>query len=481
MKKLLPLLAVVAVCSAQDWKTLPDVPAAERRTAPPASINDAAVYTINEPVYTPYAVDLIRKVRTDVLIRGFFKWDKAPDWSQYRQFTEQAHAMGMLFGGMVTCSALYDGENGLTAAEVSDMSTRDGAGKLVNGWNSPGVHHGTLSNPKYLEYIQRWGRQQIDNGVDYLFMDEINAALSRQEGYDDYSIRDFRRYLLSKYVQEQQWTPTDARWRDRFQVDPGDASMCPDGTMGSFNYRGYLEKRGFAADPLAGGNALAGEWRQFRQQRDDAAWKTINDGLREYARQKGRTLYLSGNGITKYVDLQVLGVWRLWEVKDGRVDLAKSQIAGWKEIVEQGHSAAGHKVPVVLFHDWGFGGFPWLKVPSSDRKLWMRVRGAEIYAAGGFFAFPILGPMGCDAGRDGIMPEIARQTAFYAAHRDLYLKARPVAINLGNHDEDAGLSTALWLRDSPAAVMVHVINRQTENGAPALRKSVKVMLPFDSP
>jgi len=46
MTKLLPLLAVVAVCAAQDWKALPDVPREQRRDAPPESLDGAVVFTI---------------------------------------------------------------------------------------------------------------------------------------------------------------------------------------------------------------------------------------------------------------------------------------------------------------------------------------------------------------------------------------------------------------------------------------------------
>ena len=102
-------------------------------------------------------------------------------------------------------------------------------------------------------------------------------------------------------------------------------------------------------------------------------------------------------------------------------------------------------MPVVLFHDWGFGDppFPWLAVPPSERETWMRVRGAEIYAAGGFFAFPVLGPFGCDAAKDGTLGEIARQTAFYQAHRDLYLRARYIGSEAVTSSEDR-LSLAAW-------------------------------------
>jgi hypothetical protein len=124
------------------------------------------------------------------------------------------------------------------------------------------------------------------------------------------------------------------------------------------------------------------------------------------------------------VDLQVLGVWGRWRVKDGSIDLSESQIEEWASIVNGGWALAGRRVPVVLFHDWGFGGFPWMKVSPADRKLWTRVRGAEIYAAGGFFAFPVHGPFGNDALRDGTLREVARQTAFYQRHKALYLGAR---------------------------------------------------------
>lgn len=73
-----------------------------------------------------------------------------------------------------------------------------------------------------------------------------------------------------------------------------------------------------------------------------------------------------------------------------------------------GVGLAGRKVPVVLFHDWGFEGFPWMEISPDDRRLWIRVRGAEIYVAGGFFAFPVQGPFGNDARREGTLAEVAR-------------------------------------------------------------------------
>ena len=64
----------------------------------------------------------------------------------------------------------------------------------MDAWETPGIRHGSLSSPAYRDYLLGWCRQQIDAGVDYLFMDEHTAALGGLEGYDDHSLADFRRY-----------------------------------------------------------------------------------------------------------------------------------------------------------------------------------------------------------------------------------------------------------------------------------------------
>ena len=454
----------------------PDFPAELRRKRPVDDINDAIVYTVNEHIHSPYGIMLARKVGSDVLIRAWFKWGNAPNWSRYSRFVDEAHKLGALFGGGTTCSALYHGENGLSEKEVIDMATRNPYGRLVDAWGVPNCRHGTLSNPRYVNYILNWCFKQIDAGADYLFMDEINAALRENEGYDDYSIRDFREYLLRKYCEGEGWRKDDARWVKRFGVDFNDRRMCPDGTMATFNYRAYLQNRGFADRPLSRRNPFRDDWTRFRHERDLRAWKRMTDEIREYARKKGRRVFISANGLAKFVDLQVLGVWGLWRLKDGSVDLSQSQVRDWWDTIRQGWFIAGRKVPVVFFHDWGFGGFPWMRVSPSDRELWMRVRGAEIYAAGGFFAFPILGPFGCDALRDGTIREVARQTAFYQRHRDLYLKAMPISFDAVKTDAPL-LSTALWIRRKPPALLVHIINRKTVNWQLQKRHDIALEIP----
>ncbi|MBI5394035.1 MAG: hypothetical protein HZA91_01930 [Verrucomicrobia bacterium] len=407
-----------------------DFPAASRRQQPVTDIRDAVVYTVHETMESDYGIRAGAKAGSDVWIRAWFKWNQARDYAAMAHLVPKAHALGALFGGGITCSALYHGENGLTEAQVLDMATRGADGGLVDAWGERKCRHGTLSNPTYLDYLLSWCRKQMDAGVDYLFMDEINAALQANEGFDEYSLRD---------------------------------------------YRAWLEKRGLSFKPPAPGKPPA-EWHAFRRDRDDRAWKWLTDAIRSYAASKGRRVLLSGNGLARYVDLQVLGVWGLWRVKDGTVDLSENQINDWASTVTAGRALAGGRVPVVFFHDWGFNGFPWMEVPPPDRELWMRVRGAEIYAAGAFFAFPVHGPMGNDALRDGTTHEVARQTAFYRRNKSLYLDARLLGFEPIETDAPL-LSTALWRRDEPPALLLHIINREAKGSKPVQRKNVEIKLP----
>lgn len=453
----------------------PDFPGALRRAAPVEDIRRAIVYTVNESILSLDSLDLARKTGSDVLIRGWFKWNTPPKFSQFAPLAQKAHERGSLFGGGITCSALYHGENGLPESQVLDMATRGPQGQLIDAWGEHNCRHGSLSNPRYLDYLLASCKQQIDAGADYLFMDEHNAVLQDNEGYDDASIRDFQQFLLKRYGRDG-WTSTDPRWQKTFQIDLANREVASDGTMATFHYRAHLKSLPKPASQWK--NPLATEWGIFRHERDDRAWRWLTDAIRVYAASRGRRVLISANGLAPYVDLQVLGVWENWRTKDGRVDLAQSQLHEWRSLVVTGCGMAGRKLPVVLFHDWGFGGFPWLQVPPEDRRLWTRTRGAEIYAAGAFFAFPVLGPFGNDCRNDGTLPEIARQSEFYHRHAGLYLDAEFLGLDPKETDEDK-LSVAFWQQRSPLGLIVHVINRSTENGQPVVRSPAVVRLPID--
>jgi hypothetical protein len=117
-------------------------------------------------------------------------------------------------------------------------------------------------------------------------------------------------------------------------------------------------------------------------------------------------------------------------------------------------------------------------VSPSEREVWMRTRGAEIYAAGAFYAFPVIWPFGCDSGKDGTISLMAEQATFYKAHRDLYLNAE--FLGAGNvQSATPDLSFAVWSKPDSHSVILHVINRNVVNGVLKPRKNVVARLPLD--
>ncbi len=463
-----------------EWlRDAPEFPSDLASTQPVADIRDAIIYTMGERTSSEYSLALHRKAGSDMIVRGWFKWAQAPPVHEWAAIPGRAHEFGALFGGGITCSALYDTENGITREQLLDMATRAPNGELVDAWDQPGTRHGSLSCPAYIDYLFRWCREQIDAGVDYLFMDEHTAALSRLEGYDDYSLRDFRHFLLEVSDDTRDWADRDSRWISELNVPLDDHTVCPSGGMDSFDYREYLRLKGLLDVPTSAANRMGTQWSRFRAWRDDRAWKALTDRIRAYAAEKGRPVLISANGLAKYVDLQVLGVWGQWAVKDGHIELSDNQLPYWRSLVTRGRRLAGSDVPVVLFHDWGFGDppFPWLAVAPSEREVWMRTRGAEIYAAGAIFAYPVLGPFNCDAARDGTFSTIARQTAFIKRNRDLYQESDWLGSD-GIDSDPSHLSLAAWWNEGRGTLVIHVINRNVRDGALIPAQNVTLRTPL---
>ena len=86
------------------WLTeLPDFPQELRRAKPVEDINQAVVFTINETTASEDALHR-RKVGSDLLIRGWFKWREAPPVSQWASIPPQVRQLGGLFGGGITAA-----------------------------------------------------------------------------------------------------------------------------------------------------------------------------------------------------------------------------------------------------------------------------------------------------------------------------------------------------------------------------------------
>ena len=268
----------------------------------------------------------------------------------------------------------------------------------------------------------------ITTGSDWCLIVETSALY---EGYDNYAMKSFREYLIRKYVEGEGWKYDDERWTQKFGIRLDDEAICPDGTMKSFEYREYLKTNDFAKIPQAPENPLAAEWgtalhitslnpyESYSTERNDKAWKYMSDRIREHAEKSGKKVYITANGNNRYVDFQTNALWEEWVLKDGRMDGSISLIMKWKSMIDTGRMLGGEGIPVVFFHDWGPTGIPFKELSTEDKINWIRIYGAEIYAAGGFFAFPVSGPPG-DSSKEGFLGEIIRQADFFYKYGELF-------------------------------------------------------------
>ena len=109
--------------------------------------------------------------------------------------------------GGLTGSAVFR-EDASSDAEFLDWITRDANGNPVmhTEVKLEGLYRGSLANPHYREHLLEKMRMQIDLGADGITVDEADAGYfgglawnwNGNEGYDDYFIADFNRYLMEK-------------------------------------------------------------------------------------------------------------------------------------------------------------------------------------------------------------------------------------------------------------------------------------------
>ncbi|MEV0380793.1 hypothetical protein [Nonomuraea sp. NPDC050643] len=468
-------------------------------TAGPSRADDFVVYgfsqsDVHEEDPQVYELD------PDTTIRAIGKWSTAGDEAADYDFAQidRYHAQGITFMGSGTASVIFP-KDFATAEIFDDMSTRDADGVPVPhdefGFPEP-ARRGNIFNPKYREYLLSWARIQVDGGVDGLNLDEVNAGFSGgskygfngNEGFDDYAIADFNRYLLAKYP-----AFTAADWTSRFGMT-GDNILRRDVPAGdltaNFNYRDYLRAGGWNRDPLNAANPLAPEWGRVvanRMYAEDTSftatyirryWKEIVDELRAYARRtRHRGLLISSNGLWPYVDFNSVGMypWNPDEqtpdfrgadyvpVVDGHLDGAKSLQSQYRHLKEQSARIAGH-VPVVVFIDWPNDMMTdYLALPPQERKDYWRIFGAEAYANGIFPAFHLKDTVGSPTATDlGMMDFFRTHTRFYKDHRAIFkdnaIGARTVRAGA------AGVAASLLVQRGTGRRSIHLVNHNYDRG-----------------
>jgi hypothetical protein len=442
----------------------------------------------------------VYQLAPDVTIRAIGKWSTSGDEAADYDFTQirRYHARGVTFMGSGTASVIFPHDFGSTGV-FDDMSTRDAENNPVPhdefGFADP-ARRGNMFNPKYRQYLLSWAEIQVDGGVDGVNFDEVNAGFSGglkygfngNEGFDDYTVADFNRYLLAKYP-----AFTAADWASRFgmtadnqprrDVPPGDLTR-------NFNYRAYLAAHGWSRDPLAAANPLAAEWGRVTANRmyaDDTSftatflrryWKQMVDQLRGYARRTAhREILISSNGLLPYVDFNSVGMYPFnpdeqtadfrgadyVPVVDGHLNGAKSLQANYRYLETTSRQISGD-VPVAVFIDWPNDMMTaYLNLPLAEKQDYWRIFGAEAYANGLFPAFHLKDTVGSPtAEQQGMLGFFQTYSQFYRDHAALYRGSDPVpaAIQVGT----GNVAASLLARRGTRTRTLHLVNHNYDRG-----------------
>ncbi|GIG92151.1 hypothetical protein [Plantactinospora endophytica] len=456
----------------------------------------------------------VYELAPDVTIRAIGKWSTSGDEPADYNFDQirRYHARGITFMGSGTASVIFPHD--FASPEIfDDMSTRDADNNPVPhdefGFPVP-ARRGNIFNPAYRRYLLDWAKIQIDGGVDGINLDEVNAgfgggqkyAFNGNEGFDDYAIADFNRYLLAKYP-----TFTAADWTSRFGMTDDNLprrDLPADDLTGNFNYRDHLRANGWNLDPLTPANPLAAEWGRVTPNRmyaDDHSftagylrryWKEMVDELRAYARRTAqREILVSSNGLLPYVDFNSVGMypWNPDEqtpdfrgadyvpVVDGHLDGAKSLQANYRYLKEKSREIAGD-VPVAVFIDWPNDMMTdYLNLPLAEKQDYWRIFGAEAYANGIFPAFHLKDTVGNPTAEQlGMLEFFRTYSRFYRDHRALFRGndhgTQPVRVDVGN------VAASLLVRRGGGVRTVHLVNHNYDRGiVPQTGVVVRVDLP----
>jgi hypothetical protein len=441
----------------------------------------------------------VYQLAPDINIRAVQKWSTSGDEAADYNFAQlgRYHEKGIRFTGGGTASIIFP-QDFPTPEIFDDMSTRD-ADNVPVPHDEIGVpggpRRGNMFNPKYRQYLLNWAKIQIDGGVDGIFLDEVISGFSGgqkynfngNEGFDDYAIAEFNRYLMKKYP-----TATAADWKSRFgmtddnlirrDVPPGDLAR-------NFNYRTYLRAHGWNRDPLTSANPLAREWGDVidnRMYADDMSftatylrhyWKKMVAELRVYAMNTAqRRILITSNGLFPYVDFTSVGMypWNPDEqtpdgkgadympVVDGHLNGAKSLQANYRYLKDKSAQIAGD-VPVTVFIDWPNEMMTaYLNLPLAEKQDYWRIFGAEAYANGLFPAFFLKDTLNPPAEQYGMLGFLQTYSRFYKDHRALYRDnaygTQAVRVDVGN------VSASLLIRRHGGARTLHLVNHAYNQG-----------------
>ena len=446
----------------------------------------------------------------DMVIRAWAQWDidgtRASDYNF--SVVSNYHLKNIGFTGGLT-NTVYFYDQARDSATFKDMVTRDASGNLVpHNAIDTGAFRGNIANPAFRQNIINIAKLQIDGGVDGIFFDEaINgydgSTYNGNEGFDDYTLKDFNAYLAAKYPNYQQ-----ADWISNFGMTDTNfinAAQPLNDLVNNFNYREYLSVNGWQSNPLTSSNPLEAEWGRILDGRADTLtdnfldkyttlyWRDIITQVREYARSTyGKEILITSNGLLPYVDYQSVGMYDYNQDNNGSqanyVPVSGSNLDGtyslqavFKSLYQRSAALAG-SAPVILFIDWpttmmsNYSNFP-----LNQKQDYWQIYAAEAYANGLFPSFHLRTSISTDptAVSEGILDFITSYSRFYRMDSSYYHNNQILTINPSISVSQ--VNSSVMYQQSHKRYSIHLVNHNYIIGTGITPQSnFTVSIPLDS-
>lgn len=446
----------------------------------------------------------------DIVIRAWGKWDtdgtKPSDYNF--NVVSEYHQRHIVFMGSNTAT-VYFFDEAPDSAVFKDMVTRDASNQLVpHNIVGNGAYRGNIANPAYRDYVVNIAKMQIDGGVDGIFYDEVlsgydGATYNGNEGFDDYTIKDFNAYLAAKYPSYMQ-----ADWVNKFGMSDTNyinTSQPLNDLNNNFNYREYLAVHGWQNDPLTPSNPLAAEWGRVLDNRADTTsntflakyttmyWRDMVSQTRQYARDTyGKEILITSNGLLPYVDFNSLGMYNYNHDNNGSeaeyVPVSSGHLNGsfslqnvFQSLYQRSGALSG-SAPVVLFIDWPTQMMTdYNNLPLKEKEDYWKIYGAEAYANGLFIAFHLRTSIPSDptAASEGILSFLKDYPKFYKRNASFYhynqMLSKVVSVS------EANINSSLMSQPDSGRYTIHLVNHNYISGTGMTKKSgLTVSLRLDS-
>jgi hypothetical protein len=448
------------------------------------SLEGRLIWIVYDQIYGTSDLSNALSYRPDMIFRGWFKWGNLnTSYNSKSWMIQQANSSGTLFGGGGTCSALFPDEVDSSKFQRIVSRNPNNEPEYFQHTPSAGCYHGDIQDTEYLNFVLTWIYDQINAGAQSIFLDEPDGSASWYTGYGDNGIGSFKILLIDKYVTGKGWSLTDARWQSQFSIDL--TLDCPDGTISTFNYRKYLQRKKLTENPYSDENLLKHEWGDpwvpvegtHIYNRNQQVWQYLTTAIENYCTANSKNVSIAN------LDFLIKTHWKTWNVQDGHLIISDSYVEHWRERIDWSQQNLGREVPLVFFHDWGSDMPFFNQISLEDRILWLRIYAAELFASGGIFAWPI--------SNSGNQYMVSRESAledtvrflidWYRSNQDLYVNTESVGHSLVDIQGETDLVTTILDQSCNSRRIVHVINKkQDQNHTLVPRASLQLAIPSQS-